>query len=247
MPEAAGFSKIVAMRDYLSGWLEAKPIKHADSQSVVPFMFDWNTRFGLMGQLICDNGHKNKGLTHELIKRYRIKNVCIALYHSQANGLVERGHLPVLNALSKLGQKWVKNLPLVVWADSITTRASIDFAPSKLVFGQDCILPIELRAASWAIIAWEKVRTQEYLLAARARQLERKEEDIHQAQDTIRHSSQKNKVQFDKTNSCRKEVLKVGDMVLLHNTVLDKQWSRKLDKRWMGTYLIRVVRLDLGT
>ena len=34
---------------------------------------------------------------------------------------------------------------------------------------------------------------------------------------------------------------------MLHNTVLDKQWSRKLDNRWMGPYLIRGVRLDLGT
>ena len=101
-----------------------------------------------MGQLICDNGPENKGLTQELIKRYCIKNVRIASYHSQANGLVERGHQPVLNPLSKLGQKWVKNLPLVVWADCITTRASTGFAPYKLVFGQDCILSIELRAAS---------------------------------------------------------------------------------------------------
>ena len=85
------------------------------------------------------------------------------------------------------------------------------------------------------------------LLAAGARQLERKEEDIHQAQDTIRCSRQKNKVQFDKTHRRRKEVLIVGDMVLLNNTVLDKQWSRKLDNRWMGPYLIRVARLDSGT
>ena len=47
------------MRDYLSGWLEAKPIKSVDSQSVAPFIFDWITRFGLMGQLICDNGPEN--------------------------------------------------------------------------------------------------------------------------------------------------------------------------------------------
>ena len=36
-------------------------------------------------------------------------------------------------------------------------------------------------------------------------------------------------------------------MVLLNNTVLDKQWSRKLDNRWMGPYLIQVARLDLST
>ena len=47
------------MRDYLSGWLEAKPIKSVDSQSVAPFIFDWITRFGLMGQLICDSGPEN--------------------------------------------------------------------------------------------------------------------------------------------------------------------------------------------
>ena len=80
-----------------------------------------------MGQLVCDNGSENKGLTQELIKRYRIKNVRIASYHSQANGRVERGHQPVLNALAKLGKKWVKNLPLVVWADRITTHASTGY------------------------------------------------------------------------------------------------------------------------
>ena len=81
MRKDAEFSKIVAMRDYLSGLLEAKPIISAVSQSVAPFIFDWITRFGMMGQLICDNGPENKGLMQELIKRYGIKNVCIPSYH----------------------------------------------------------------------------------------------------------------------------------------------------------------------
>ena len=104
-----------------------------------------------------------------------------------------------------------------------------------------------MKAASWAVIDWEKVRTLEDLLAARARQLESKEEDIRQAQDTIQRCRQKTKVKFDKPHRRRKQVLKVGDMVLLHNTVLDKQWFRRLDNRWMGPYVIRLARLDLGT
>ena len=88
----------------------------------------------------------------------------------------------------------MKNLPLVVWADRTTTRTLTEFAPYKLVFGQDCVLPIELRLASWAVIAWEKVRMLEDLLAEEARQLERKEDDIRSVQDTIRRSRQKNKV-----------------------------------------------------
>ena len=104
-----------------------------------------------------------------------------------------------------------------------------------------------MKAASWAVIDWKKVRTLKDLLAARARQLESKEEDIRQAQDTIQRCRQKTKVKLDKPHRCRKEVLKVGDMVLLHNTVLDKQWFRRLDNRWMGPYLIRLAHPDLGT
>ena len=85
------------------------------------------------------------------------------------------------------------------------------------------------------------------MLVARARQLEQKEEDILTARERIRHNRIKNKARFDKDHGRRKEVLKVRDLVLLYNTVLDKQWSRKLDNRWLGPYLIREARLDLGT
>ncbi|KAI9135790.1 hypothetical protein BKA69DRAFT_1019828, partial [Paraphysoderma sedebokerense] len=30
-----------------------------------------------------------------------------------------------------------------------------------------------------------------------------------------------------------------GDLVLLFDASLEKQWSRKLDNRWIGPYLIR--------
>ena len=59
----------------------------------------------------------------------------------------------MLNALAKLGKKWIKNLPLVVWADHITTRASTGYASYRLVFVTDCFLPVELKAARCAVIA----------------------------------------------------------------------------------------------
>ena len=42
-------------------------------------------------------------------------------------------------------------------------------------------------------------------------------------------------------------MLKVEDIVLLHNTVLDKQLSKKLDNHWLASYLIKEAWLDLGT
>ena len=36
-------------------------------------------------------------------------------------------------------------------------------------------------------------------------------------------------------------------MVLLNNSRLDKQWSKKLDNRWMGPYTITDMAEDQGT
>jgi len=103
--------------------------------------------------------------------------------------LVERGHQQIVDGLAKLGPKWVKNLPLVLWADRITTRASTGFTPYRLVFGQDCVLPVELTATSWATVNWGKVNTRAELLAARARPMNRKEKKNRQSRKIRRRDS----------------------------------------------------------
>jgi hypothetical protein len=47
-----------------------------------------------------NGGSENLDLTKTLLKRYRIKNVHISVYHPQSNGLVEQGHGSVINALA---------------------------------------------------------------------------------------------------------------------------------------------------
>jgi len=118
--------------------------------------------------IIYDNGPENKKITKILIDRYRIQNVCVASYHPQSNTVIERGHQQIVDGLAILGPNWVKNLPFVVWANRITTRVSTRSTPYRLVFGQDCVLPVELCASSWTIIEWRKVKTTAELLAVRA-------------------------------------------------------------------------------
>ena len=100
---------------------------------------------------------------------------------------------------------------------------------------------------TWAIVKWKQVQTREQLLAARARQFERREEDLRTAADRIKSSRQINKEFFDKKCRKRKGSLKTGDMVLLYNSRLDKQWSKKLDNRWNGPYLINDLKELRGT
>ena len=58
----------------------------------------------------------------------------------------------------------------------------------------------------------------------------------------LKSNWQANKQFFD--SRCRKKqgILMKGDMVLLYNSRLDKQWSKKLDNRWNGPYLVVEVK-----
>ena len=97
------------------------------------------------------------------------------------------------------------------------------------------------------MVNWKQVQTREQLLAPRARQFERREEDLRTAVDMIKSSWQNNKEFFDKKRRKRKGSLKKGDMVLLYNSRLDKQWSKKLDNRWNVPYLINDLKESRGT
>jgi len=100
-----GFSRIVAMREYLSRWVEAKALKNTDSENVVAFVHEWIVRFGAPGIIIHDNGAENQKITKVLIERHHIKNISIARYHPQSNILVERGHQQIGDRLAKLDPK----------------------------------------------------------------------------------------------------------------------------------------------
>lgn len=57
--------------------------------------------------------------------------------------------------------------------------------PFRVVFGQECVLPVELAMESWRVVEWWRVEKAENprseLLVQRARQLERRPEDLENA------------------------------------------------------------------
>ncbi|GBG66024.1 hypothetical protein CBR_g55003 [Chara braunii] len=80
--------------------------------------------------------------------------------------------------------------------------------------------------------------TFEELLDLRARQIGVIEDRIEEAASRTVDSRTKDKFRWDKMARLRKEPLKAEDVVLLYDSSLEKQWSRKLDKRWLGPYRV---------
>jgi len=252
--KSGGKGFAVFARDDLSGWIEGRAIEAADSKNVAKFIYeDVICRHGCPRRIVLDGGTENLNLTKDLLENYKIQRTVVSAYHPQANGLVERGHDAIVNSLAKYCSKnpedWDKYLPLVLWADRVSVRRSTGYSAFELVYGRDCLLPVDFAPESWSIVDWEgEVKTREDLLVARMRQLDERALLEERAAENLESSRRANKVYYDQHKQLRTEAqkLRVGDLVLVHLTkdLYTRPRARKLDDRWFGPYRIREIPED---
>ena len=210
------------------------------SRAVTDFLWeDVICRHGRFGKLIIDGGSDNKDAVAELAQRYVIKMVVVSAYHPQANGMIERWHKPIVDALSKMSDggfaSWVRNLPAVLWADRSTVRTSTGLTPYYVSCGNEPVPPIELDVPTWRI------------LAMRAPQLQLRDEDLEEATLYLQRMRIEGKERHDEKHGIRVEELAVGQLVLLQDTRRKKDMSRKLFFRWLRPYRICNAVKDKGT
>ena len=97
------------------------------------------------------------------------------------------------------------------------------------------------------MVNWDAVHTREDLLLARMQQLDERSLELTQAAENLRESRKANKAYFDEHKHLRNpsEQLKVGDLVLLFNSMLQKRSRKdKLTDRWSGPYRVREIPPD---
>ncbi len=113
--------------------------------------------------MLIDEGSENKDAVAELAERYEVKRVLVSAYHPQANGMIERGHKPIVNALSKMSAEgstnWVRNLPAVLWADWSTVCTLTGITLYYISCRSEPVLPIELEVPIWRILPWTEVQS----------------------------------------------------------------------------------------
>jgi hypothetical protein len=62
-----------------------------------------------------------------------------------ANNLILQGLKPrIFGRLNKSGQKWLQELPLVIWSLRTTPSRATGFTPFFLVYGAEAVLPTDL-------------------------------------------------------------------------------------------------------
>ena len=241
----------VLAREEISGWVEGRALRKLSSSAIANFFVDnVLARFGVIAEVRSDQGPEFKGRFHDLLMEYGIKHKMTNAYHPQANGFVERGNGPVKEAIFKLcgenTHKWHHYMPYALWADRITSRATTGHTPYYLLYGQECVLPVDVEFETFYISNWDSIRTTEDLLAARLRQLLRHTEDVENARDYLKRNRDKT-VELHNERHQRSQMhrdLTVGDLVLVRNSKQDQTHVVRREARYLGPY--RIVGITQG-
>ena len=134
-----GHSHIFTIVDRSTRWLEAVPMKSTTATACADALVNtWISRFGVPDNLTSDRGAQfTSDVWHVLCSRLGIKHHLTTAFHPQSNGLVERSHLQLKNALRarSAGVEWPDHLPWVLLGLRVAPKEDHNISSAELVYG----------------------------------------------------------------------------------------------------------------
>ena len=147
---AKGNRYVLVMVDCFSRWTEACPLSDKTAISVAdPFFRNIVCRFGMPSVIHSDQGREfeNK-VMHELCILGGSHKTKTTPYHPESDGLVERFNRTLLMMLEMFfgehKEDWDDLLPPVMMAYRSSVHESTGFSPYRLMFGEECMLPMDI-------------------------------------------------------------------------------------------------------
>jgi len=183
MPHAAGYRYIVQARCSLTAWPEWRALHTETGRTLGAFLFEEVLcRWGAVEEIVTDNGTALVAALDWLERRFSIRHIRISAYNSRANGIVERQHRTIRESIVKACEgnisKWPSVTPYAFWADRATTRKSTGHSPFYMAHGIEPVLPFDITLSTFLVPnLTDKLSTAD-LIATRARQLLRREDDL---------------------------------------------------------------------
>ena len=142
-----GFSHLLTIVDRFTRWPVAVPIADITAETVADaFAHGWVATYGVPVAITTDRGSQfSSAIWTQLMSQWGIKSIMTAAYHPEANGMVERLHRRLKEALLALSKdhpiEWYWKLPLALLAIRTTLKPDIGASPADLVFGDALALP----------------------------------------------------------------------------------------------------------
>ncbi|KIO13205.1 hypothetical protein M404DRAFT_92706, partial [Pisolithus tinctorius Marx 270] len=196
-----------------------------------------------------------------LAMQYHIRHIHISPYNSQANGIVERRHYDVCEAIMKSCENndchWHTVAHSVFWAERVTILKSTGLSPYFMVHGIEPLFPFDLAKATFllplsrddatllttvlgAYAGVMVMTTTTDLIAWRARQLQKRQDDLDQVCGNILRARFQSIQQFETTfqHHIKDHNFAPSTLVLVHNSHIEKELNRKTKLQYTGPMVV---------
>ena len=141
---------LMVIGDYFTKWTEAIPLKNLEAKTVARALIDnFISRFGVPLFIHTDQGASFESkLFQEICQILGIKKTRTTKARPQSDGMIERMNRTIVNMfsafVSEYQRDWDQYVPLVMMAYMSSVHESISTSPSKMMFGREIRLPIDL-------------------------------------------------------------------------------------------------------
>lgn len=242
---SGGFKYIVQARCSLTHWPEWEMLRRETAKTLAHFILrDLLNRWGTIIEIVTDNGAPFVKAVSYLEKHYHITHIRISGYNSRANGLVERSHFDVRQALFKAcdgeESKWSSTASSVFWAERVTVRRRMGCSPYFATTGTHPLLPFDISEANYLLPPPDSTLSTTELISRRAIALQKRRAHLSQLHDKVHEARLVAARRFEKDHSAsiKDFDFKLGDLVLIRNTAIEKALNRKMRARYLGPLIV---------
>ena len=118
----------------------------------------------------------------------------------------------------------------VFWAERVTVRCCMGCSPYFATTGTHPLLPYDISEANYLLPPPDSPLLSTDLIARRAVALQKRREHLSELHDKVHSARLKAAIKFEKDHAhmiCDYD-FKAGDLVLIHNTAIEKALNRKM-------------------
>ena len=140
------------MIDVFTKYCRATPTSNQTAETLTDkFTTEWILQLGSPHRLLSDQGTAfESAMFQNMCTMWRINKIRTTPYHPMGNGVCERVNGTLIRGLQRmqaanLETDWDLLLPRVVFAYNTAVHSSTGFTPYRLMFGEDCRFPVQLR------------------------------------------------------------------------------------------------------